>query len=74
MYHPYVYMTEWQGIRRMVPITFRNMTVSTVVDAAAQITVISPDLLQKLKWVKPVIVQQVDVRNAQKAAVLIWTL
>ena len=58
----------------MVPVSFGKVTVSAVVDTAAQITVISPDLHQKLKWVKPSNVKQVELCNAQKDAVMMGTL
>lgn len=66
--------TERQGVSMMVPVSFGNVTVSAVVDTAAQITVISPDLRQKLKWVKPLNVEQVELCNAQKDAVMMGTL
>ena len=58
----------------MVPVSFGKVSVSAVVDTAAQITVISPDLRRKLKWVKPSNMEQVELCNAQKDAVMMGTL
>ena len=54
----------------MVPVSFGKVSVSAVVDTAAQITVISPDLRRKLKLVKPSNMEQVELCNAQKDAVM----
>ena len=66
--------TERQGVSMMVPVSFGKVSVSAVVDTAAQITVISPDLRRKLKWVKPSNMEQVELCNAQKDAVMMGTL
>ena len=58
----------------MVPVSFGKVSVSAVVDTAAQITVISPDLRRKLKWVKSSNMEQVELCNAQKDAVMMGTL
>ena len=58
----------------MVPVSFGKVSVSAVVNTAAQITVISPDLRRKLKWVKPSNMEQVELCNAQKDAVMMGTL
>ena len=58
--------TEPVGVSLMVPIGFEDNKVAAVIDSAAQVSVISPELRERLGWKYGAWDTRVTLRNAQK--------
>ena len=58
--------TEPVGVSLMVPIGFEDNKVAAIIDSAAQVSVISPELRERLGWKYGAWDSRVTLRNAQK--------
>ena len=58
--------TEPAGVSLMVPFGFENKKVAAIIDSEAQVSVISPELRERLGWIYGAWDTRVTLLNAQK--------